>query len=101
MPMELTFERWETGKKRPNFKAEDFVHKNSRESLAGAARASAARLKMSDRASDALVQEYLGYTRELPGPGVKRVPPFCRCTGSTTILSPLAAVSDRFRYSPS
>ncbi len=81
MLMELTFERWENGKKRPNFKAEDFVHKNSRDSLAGAARASAARLKMSDRASDALVQQYLGYTRELPGPGVKRVPPFLSLHG--------------------
>ena len=29
MLIELTFERWENAKKRPNFKAEDFIHKNS------------------------------------------------------------------------
>ena len=29
MLIELTFERWESAKKRPNFKAEDFIHKNS------------------------------------------------------------------------
>jgi pimeloyl-ACP methyl ester carboxylesterase len=81
MLMELTFERWETGKKRPNFKAEDFVHKNSTDSLAAAARVSAERLKMSDRKTDALVQKYLGYTRELSGPGVKPVPPFLSLHG--------------------
>ena len=60
MLMELTMERWETGKKRPNFKAEDFVHKKSTNSLAAAARVSAARLKMSDRETEGLVQKYLG-----------------------------------------
>ncbi|HEY6367113.1 MAG TPA: hypothetical protein VI585_20210 [Candidatus Binatia bacterium] len=81
MLMELTFERWETGKKRPNFKAEDFVHKNSTESLAAAARVSAARLNMSDQETDALVRRYLGYTRELSGPQVKPVPPFLSIHG--------------------
>jgi len=81
MLMELTLERWETGKRRPNFKAEDFVHKNSTPSLEAAARASAARLKMSHRETDALVQKYLGYTRELSGPGVKPVPPFLSVHG--------------------
>jgi pimeloyl-ACP methyl ester carboxylesterase len=81
MLMELTLERWETGKKRPNFKAEDFVHKNSTASLEAAARVSAVRLKMSVRATDALVEKYLGYTRELSGPGVKPVPPFLSLHG--------------------
>ena len=81
MLMELTLERRETGKRRPNFKAEDFVHKNSTPSLVAAARASAARLKMSHRETDALVQKYLGYTRELSGPGVKPVPPFLSIHG--------------------
>ena len=81
MLMELTLERRETGKRRPNFKAEDFVHKNSIPSLEAAARASAARLKMSHRETDALVQKYLGYTRELSGPGVKPVPPFLSIHG--------------------
>ena len=81
MLIELTFERWETGKKRPNFKAEDFIHKNSTKSLEEAARVSAARLKLSTRETEALVQRYLGYTRELSGPGVKPIPPFLSIHG--------------------
>jgi hypothetical protein len=81
MLIELTFERWEKSKKRPNFKAEDFVHKNSTKALETAARVSAARLKFSNRETDALVQQYLGYTRELSGPGVKPVPPFLSIHG--------------------
>jgi len=42
MLIEMTFERWESAKKRPNFKAEDFVHKNSTQALEGAARAAGA-----------------------------------------------------------
>jgi hypothetical protein len=81
MLIELTFERWEKSKKRPNFKAEDFVHKNSLKALETAARAAAARLRMSAKESAALVQRYWGYTRELSGPGVKPVPPFLSLHG--------------------
>jgi hypothetical protein len=81
MLIELTFERWENAKKRPNFKAEDFIHKNSTKALEAAARASAARLKLSNRETDTLVQRYLGYTRELSGPGVKPVPNFLSIHG--------------------
>ena len=81
MMIELTFERWENSKKRPNFKAEDFVHKNSTGALETAARVSAARLKLSARDSEALVQQYLGYTRELNGPGAKPMPPFLSIHG--------------------
>jgi hypothetical protein len=81
MLIELTFERWEGAKKRPNFKAEDFIHKNSTEALAAAARVSATRLKLSNVESDKLVQRYLGYTRELAGPGVKPVPNFLSIHG--------------------
>lgn len=81
MLMELTFERWDRGKKRPNFKAEDFVHKNSTNSLKAAAEVAATRLKMSHRETDGLVQKYLGYTRELSGPGIKPVPPFLSLHG--------------------
>ncbi len=56
MLIELTFERWESAKKRPNFKAEDFIHKNSTKALEAAARVSAERLKLSHQASDNLVQ---------------------------------------------
>ncbi len=81
MLIELTFERWEIAKKRPNFKAEDFIHKNSTRSLEEAARVSAARLRLSNRETDNLVQRYLGYTREISGPSVKPVPPFLSIHG--------------------
>jgi len=81
MLIELTFERWEMAKKRPNFKAEDFIHKNSTKALEEAARVSAARMKLSLRETEALVQRYLGYTRELSGPAVKPVPPFLSVHG--------------------
>jgi hypothetical protein len=76
MLIEITFERWEKSKKRPNFKAEDFVHKNSLEALEAAARCAAERLRFSAKDSEGLVHRYWGYTRELSGPGVKPVPPF-------------------------
>ena len=81
MLIELTFERWEMAKKRPNFKAEDFIHKNSTKALEAAARASAARLKLSHQETDALVRRYLGYPREISGPGVKPVPNFLSIHG--------------------
>ena len=81
MLIELTFERWEKSKKRPNFKAEDFVHKNSLKALEAAARSAAKRLRLSLKDTDSLVQRYLGYTRELSGPGVKPVPPFLSIHG--------------------
>ena len=81
MLIELTFERWESAKKRPNFKAEDFIHKNSTKALEAAACASAARLKLSHQETDVLVQRYLGYTKELSGHGVKPVPNFLSIHG--------------------
>jgi hypothetical protein len=36
---------------------------------------------MSDRDTEALVQQYLGYTRELSGRGVKPLPPFLSLHG--------------------
>ena len=77
----LTFERWESAKKRPNFKAEDFIHKNSTNALRAAASATAGRLKLSHQETQALVQRYLGYTRELSGPGTKPVPNFLSIHG--------------------
>jgi len=75
MMMELAFERWEMERKRPNFKAEDFIHKNSIKSLVEAARVTAKRLNMEPKETEALVQKYVGYCRELSGPGSKPVPP--------------------------
>lgn len=81
MLIEMVFERWEIAKKRPNFKAEDFVHKNSTNALAAAARVSAARLKLSNDETESLIKRYIGYTRELSGPGVKPVPSFLSIHG--------------------
>jgi pimeloyl-ACP methyl ester carboxylesterase len=81
MMMELVFEDWDVDKKRANFKAEDFIHKNSTKSLADAARATAKRMNLDPTATEALVQLYVGYCRELSGPGVKPVPPFLSIHG--------------------
>lgn len=81
MLIEMTFERWESAKKRPNFKAEDFIHKNSTSALKSAASAAAARLKLSNHETEALVQRYLGYTLPVTGSGAKPVPNFLSIHG--------------------
>ncbi len=73
--MEDVLDYWERSKKRPNFKAEYIVTHNIAPSLAEAARVSAERLKMNAEETEALVRRYVGYARELSGPGVKPVPP--------------------------
>lgn len=73
--MEEILERWGVARKRPQFKAEYPVTHNIRGALVAAARAAARRLKMNRREAAALRDHYLGYTRELSGPGVKPVPP--------------------------
>lgn len=79
--MERVFESWDQAKRQANFKAEDFVHKNSVNSLAEAARATARRLGMEDEETQSLVDRYVGYTRDLRGPGVKPVPPILHING--------------------
>jgi hypothetical protein len=75
MLMEEVFESWEKTKTLPQFKAENVIHYNATESLTQAALVTAQRLKMSDAETKALVDKYVGYTRELSGDGVKPVPP--------------------------
>jgi hypothetical protein len=74
--MEDILEAWENAKARPQFKAEYVVTHAITGSLAEAARVSAARLDMNKEETEALVQRFIGYTRELIGPHVKPVPPF-------------------------
>jgi hypothetical protein len=74
--MEEIFEAWEVAKKRPQFKAEYMITHNIVGALEQAARAAAARLKMSGTETEKLVAHYLGYTRPLEGADVKPVPPF-------------------------
>jgi hypothetical protein len=74
--MEDVLEAWEQVKHRPQFKAEYLVTHAITGSLADAARVSAARLKMNREETEALVNRFVGYTRELSGTDVKPVPPF-------------------------
>lgn len=77
--MEDVLDNWERSKKRPNFKAEYIVTHDIVPSLTEAAKVSAERLKMNSEETAALVQRFVGYTRELSGPGVKPVPPLWFC----------------------
>lgn len=74
--MEEIFEAWETARKRPQFKAEYMVTHNIVGALEQAARVSARRLGYDRDRERELVDHYLGFTRELKGPGVKPVPPY-------------------------
>jgi hypothetical protein len=69
------FEDWEKRKHLPCIKAQHFVQFAAFDALAEAARASAKRLNMTPEETDALVERFVGYPRELSGPGVKPVPP--------------------------
>ena len=74
--MEEVLDAWDVARKRPQFKAEYMITHNIVGALEAAARAAAARLKMSDDEAATLVAHYRGYTRPLAGPDVKPVPPF-------------------------
>src|SRR5919106_5501971 len=74
--MEDILEAWQTAKARPQFKAEYIVTHAITGSLTEAAKVSAARLKMTNDETAALVERFVGYTRALSGQNVKPVPPF-------------------------
>ena len=74
--MEDILDAWQNVKSRPQFKAEYIVTHAISGSLAEAARVSAARLKMNKDETEALVQRFVGYSRELSGPSARPVPPF-------------------------
>jgi hypothetical protein len=74
--MEEVLDAWEVARKRPQFKAEYMITHNIVGALEQAARAAAARLKLSADETDKLVAHYLGFTRPLSGAGAKPVPPF-------------------------
>ncbi len=65
--MEEILDAWDVAKKRPQFKAEYMITHNIVGALEQAARAAAARLKMSGAETEKLVAHYLGYTRPLRG----------------------------------
>lgn len=74
--MEELFDKWETARRRPQFKAEYIVTHNIESSLEAAASTVAKRLGMTTAEADRLKDRYLSFTRELSGDGVKTVPPF-------------------------
>src|SRR6202008_2029913 len=59
--------------------AEYIITHNIRASLEAGARAAAARLKMSEGDTAALVKHYHGFPHPRPGPGGKPVPPVLFC----------------------
>lgn len=77
--MEDVFAHWSASLGRPNFKAEYVITHAVEASLEESARVSAARLGLDAQAETALVERFVGYTRELSGPGVKPVPPVLFC----------------------
>jgi len=75
MIMEEVHESWNKGTRQPNFKAENILHFDSPAALAAAARATSKRLGLDSEMTESMVERYVGYLRELSGPGVKPVPP--------------------------
>ena len=73
--IEEVFESWERAKSRPNFKAEGPIHFGSVHQLSQAARATAKRLELPVEETQELIEQYVGYSRELRGLNVKPVPP--------------------------
>ncbi len=75
MVMEDILANWEHAQKRPQFKAEYIITHGIEASMTAAAKATAERLEYDADETAALIDHYLGLTRELSGPGVKPVPP--------------------------
>jgi hypothetical protein len=74
--MEEILDAWNAAKSRPQFKAEYTVTHNILGSLRAAAKTTAKRLRLDEKATKALIGRYLSLTRELKGPKAKPVPPF-------------------------
>jgi hypothetical protein len=66
---------WKKSIQYPQFKAEAMVHFGGVEPLTKAAQVTAKRLSLGSQETSALIESYIGYTREMRGEGVKPVPP--------------------------
>ena len=73
MVMEEVLEGWSA--RTAQFKAENIIHFDSPSALEHAAMATARRLGLSEAETQKMVDRYVGYLRELSGPGTKPVPP--------------------------
>ena len=75
MLMEEVHEQWDEETYLPQIKAEYPIHYAVIPSLTEAAKVAAKRLNMSPADTDQLIKRYVGYCRNIEGPGVKPVPP--------------------------
>lgn len=75
MIMEDILDEWGDVQKRASFKAEYIVHHGIEDSLREAATATAKRMKLGRAETNALIDRYIGLSRELTGRNVKPVPP--------------------------
>ncbi len=73
MVMEEVLEGWSA--RTAQFKAENIIHFDSPSALEHAAMATARRLGLTEAETQKMVDRYVGYLRELSGPGTKPVPP--------------------------
>ena len=73
--MEEVLASWDRVKIQANFKCEYSITRNVTSSLNAAATVTAKRLRLDDEATQALVDRYVGMTREVSGPRTKPVPP--------------------------
>ena len=77
--IEEVMERWEAAKMQPQFKCEYTVSTNIRKSLAEGAKVCAERMGLNDTDTEALINQFQGYGKELRGADVKPVPPVLFC----------------------
>ncbi len=75
MVMEEVHESWSRSTRTAQFKAENIIHFDSPDGLRHAAEATARRLGLGAAETGKMVERYVGYLRELSGPGVRPVPP--------------------------
>ena len=75
MVMEDILDGWNQAEKRPQFKAEYVITHGIEASLSEAAKVTASRLNLNSDETLALIDHYIGLTRELKGAGIKPVPP--------------------------
>ena len=74
--MEEILDEWAEKIDRPRFKCEYTITHNIRKSLIEGAQVSAKRLQLNKDETEALIDQFVGYTEQRKGPDVKPVPPY-------------------------
>ena len=75
MVMEEVLEDWSGSTRTAQFKAENIIHFDIPWAMTNAGKATARRLQLSEAETKKMVDRYVGYLREVSGPGAKPVPP--------------------------